>query len=203
MIMKPETEGGGGPVGAVACPSCGKAAAVAVLRSYHYKESGLRNLWLHGGVTQTTCASCKQRHVAIENETQLLQTIAVALLESPRRLSGAEMHFLRGAARLSQSWLAAQLRKGRETIAEREAKADPGVSFGEELLFRFVVLEAFVGHLQARGNCFLARDQAKRLLDFRGFFHDFSSRFADGVLARGRLVATMAQERGWQLEPAA
>src|SRR6266545_2952024 len=90
-------------VNAAICPSCGTPGArVRVLPTYRYRESGIANLWLRGGVTETVCARCKAKHISIEKESQLLQVISVGLLMAARPLTGHEMRFLRGACQMSQ-----------------------------------------------------------------------------------------------------
>ncbi len=190
----------------VICPSCGKPTATDTpLPTYRYKESGIPNLWLRGGVTETVCASCKERHITIEKESQLLQVIALRLLMDARPLSGFEMRFLRGACRLSQARLAKLLRHRRETVAEREAKRNPGIHFAEEVLLRLVMLEHFNDHLGAKGNNFLTKNQRKDLADFTGFFRDFSLTFAEPMLRRTtRLVAALeGRSEVWRMDEAA
>jgi DNA-binding transcriptional regulator YiaG len=189
----------------VTCPSCGGATATArALASYRYRESGIPNLWLEGGVTETVCASCRKRHIRIEKESQLLQVIALRLLMDARPLTGYELRFLRGACSLSQAKLAEALRRRRETVAEREAKAEPGIPFAEEVLIRFVLLGHFNEHLRDRENSFLTKRQRGLLADFTKFLSVFSRDFADETLKRHRLVATLDKRRAlWELAEAA
>lgn len=190
----------------VICPSCGKPAATAsALATYRYKESGMPNLWLRGGVTETVCASCKKKHIKIEKETQLLQVIALRLLMEARPLSGHEMRFLRGACQLSQAKLAEALRHRRETISERETKQNPGIDFAEEVLLRLVMLRHFTQQLDTEGNNFLAENQRNDLANFTKFFSDFSEKFAQQILKRTtKLVAALDdQSELWRLDEAA
>lgn len=189
----------------VICPSCGKATATArALPAYRYKESGIPNLWLQGGVTETVCTSCRKRHIRIEKESQLLQVIALRLLTDARPLAGYEMRFLRGACFLSQAKLAEALRRRRETVAEREAKANPGIAFAEEVLIRLVLLGHFNEHLRTQGDNFLTKSQRGMLADFTKFFSEFSLNFADEMLKRHKLVATLDRSQElWDLNEAA
>ena len=187
------------------CPSCGKLTAMAsALAIYRYRESGIPNLWLRGGVTETVCASCKKRHIMIEKEPQLLQVIALRLLIDARPLSGYEMRFLRGACGLSQARLAEILRHRRETISERETKPNPGIDFAEEVVLRRVLLQHFREQLDKEGSNFLSEDQCRLLDQFSEFFWDFSQKFARQLLRRSKLVAAMDdQGERWQLDEAA
>jgi len=189
----------------VTCPSCGRAAATArLLPMYRYKESGIPNLWLRGGVTETACTSCRKRHIKIEKEAQLLQVIALRLLMDARPLTGAEMRFLRGACHLSQAKLAGALRRRRETVSERESKANPGIVFAEEVLVRRVFLRHFNEHLGSQGNNFLTQTQRETLANFTKFFFDFSQNFAREVLKRHKLIASLDESHElWQLDEAA
>lgn len=185
----------------VVCPGCGISSAIArPLPSYHYRESGLANVWLRGGVTETKCTECRQRHYRIENETQLLQVIACGLLVDARPLTGHEMRFLRGACNMSQAQLAEILKRRRETIAEREAKSSiPGISFADEVVLRWVLLTRFRRHLSGDGNDFLPRRHHALLSGFSDFFDDFSRKYVDEAFKRSRMVAALHGE-SWSLE---
>lgn len=188
----------------VICPGCGRPGAKErVLTSYRYTESGIPNLWLRGGVTETVCGRCKEKYFGIEKEGQLLQTIALGLLMVPWHLSGHEMRFLRGTCQLSQAKLAAILRLRRETIAEREGKTNPRIGFADEVLLRLVFLRHFAQELNEREN-FLTESQRKTLADFTEFFSSFCREFAGRNAHRKRLVAALdhAGER-WKLDDAA
>jgi hypothetical protein len=147
--------------------------------------------------------SCKKKNVRIEKEPQLLQVIAVNLLVDPRRRTGHELKFLRGACQLTQTDLAAKLKLGRrETIADREAR--PGVaneSFSDEVVMRWVLLSSFREHLRDDSNNFLANDDRSLLADFHDFFEDFSKRYVKRVLAAKLEVALKGDS--WKLAIAA
>ena len=135
----------------VICPNCGQRGATEKrVLEYAYKECGLPGVRLFGGVTETSCPQCGESSVRIPKEGQLLQVIALMLLTTPRTLSGPEMKFLRKSCQLSQAALAGQLRKRRETVAEREAKKDPRLSEAEEAWFRLIILHDFNELLERR-----------------------------------------------------
>lgn len=188
----------------VICPGCGRPGAKErVLASYRYTESGIPNLWLRGGVTETVCGRCKEKYFGIEKEGQLLQVIALGLLMVPRHLSGHEMRFLRGVCQLSQAKLAEVLRLRRETIAEREAKSNPGIGFADEVLLRLVFLRHFAQELNEWED-FLTESQRKTLADLTEFFSSFCREFAEGRLRRTKLVAALDRQRErWKLDEAA
>ena len=169
------------------CPGCGSTKVEHKKPlSYRYRESGLNNIVLRGGVTQIVCRECREVFFRIEKEQQLLQVIALLLLMKPGYLSGHEMRFLRKAADLSQADLASRLGvQRRETIAERESKTVPGLDPGAELLLRGVLLREFSEYLSKDGNDHLEKVHHKRLDDFAGDFLDV----IDKIGARGRKKA--------------
>lgn len=161
----------------VICPNCGKTTASArKLPRYHYKESGLDNVWLHGGVTETTCAACGKKFVRIWKESQLLQVIALELLMGARHLTGPEFRFLRRACGMSQEQFASALKcRRRATVAEREAKQEPGLSFPEEVGIRLVLLKSFNEHLSIPGNSALEASHLEKLWIFSTVLREFAT----------------------------
>ena len=132
-----------------ACAGCGSREVTRrESRSYPYPESGLDHVCLRGGVYLTSCRSCGGKFIAVEKEWQLLEFLAILLLAKPGPLRGLEMRSLRRASGLCQAELAARLGVRRESVAEREAKEDPGLSRAGEWHMRAVVLKAFREHLQ-------------------------------------------------------
>jgi len=103
------------------CLMCDSPAAISRVRRYHYTQSGLENVYLNNSVTQTHCPSCGVI-VHIPAEQQLLQVLALVLLEKPRLLVPKELLFLRKACGLTQSVMARLLGvRGHATVAERES----------------------------------------------------------------------------------
>lgn len=160
------------------CPGCGRPCATEIeLAEYDYSvQCGLPGVRLTGGVTSTKCPRCREEWFAVRKEGQLLQVLAVALLASPRALSGAELRFLRKSCGLSQSQLAERLRKRRETVAERECRDDPRLTEAEETWFRLVILNEFTAALERDGYNLLSESH-------REFLSKFSSEFFRRALA--------------------
>jgi len=77
---------------------------------YHYKECGLKNVWLTNGYRQRGDAT------AIEDSDGLHQAIGRSLARKPR-LSGPELRYLRKALGLSQSMLAGLLKASEESVS--------------------------------------------------------------------------------------
>jgi DNA-binding transcriptional regulator YiaG len=160
----------------VTCPGCGSGNASArELPRYHYTESGLDNIWLAGGATETRCPTCGEAFVRIWKESQLLQLVARDLLMEARHHTGAELRFVRKACGMSQEQLAALLKCRRATVADREARVNPGLSLPEEVGLRLLLLNAFQQHLAAPGNNALETAQLRELWNFATLFHDFAA----------------------------
>jgi hypothetical protein len=135
--------------------------------------------------------------VRIWKEPQLLQVVASGLLMEPAPLTGPELRFLRRSCALSQGELASLLHcPRRATIADREAKKNPGLSFPEEIGVRVILLKSFQKHLARPGNSFLEPTQLEQIWHFAGFF----DRFACSVASQHRIEAAVQQEL-WTLKP--
>jgi DNA-binding transcriptional regulator YiaG len=152
----------------IICPNCGQRGATEKhVAEYAYKECGLPGVRLFGGVTETSCPHCGENSVRVQKEGQLLQVIALMLLTTPHALSGSEMKFLRKSCGLSQAALADQLKKRRETVAEREAKKDPNLSEAEEAWFRLIILHSFDALLGRPGRNHLSAVHVELLGTFK------------------------------------
>jgi len=78
------------------CTQCGHLGLSSMSPTlYHYKASGLDNVYLKGGVTEYVCPKCGERSTAIRNLVGLHGAIANNLATAKRRLSGSELRFLR------------------------------------------------------------------------------------------------------------
>lgn len=78
------------------CTKCGHQGLEASEPSiYHYKLSGLENVYLKGGVTEYICPECGTKSTSIKNVVGLHKVIASSLATAKRRLSGQELRFLR------------------------------------------------------------------------------------------------------------
>ncbi len=78
------------------CTKCGASSLKSVAPAlYHYKLSGLDNVYLKGGVTEFICPKCGTKSTAIKNVIGLHKAIAKTLAVAKRRLTGGELRFLR------------------------------------------------------------------------------------------------------------
>lgn len=141
------------------CPGCGRQTAVEqVVPDYKYRESGLPNIRLRGGVTRFACSECNGTFYKVEKEAQLLQVIAMILIMKPGPLTGPELRFIRGACDATQEQLAVALQLNRrETVAERESKDDPKLSAAEDSWFRITAMRLFSEVLLKPGRSHLEK----------------------------------------------
>src|SRR5260370_23781318 len=84
-------------------------------KMYHYRESGLSNVWLVNGFDWVETPYGKA--VRIRNPDGLQRTIAEAIAAKPGELSGEEFRFLRKTMNLSQHVLAGMLGHEEQTVA--------------------------------------------------------------------------------------
>jgi DNA-binding XRE family transcriptional regulator len=162
------------------CMQCGGSNVTVrpFEKKYHYLESGLRNVWLHGGVIETSCADCRHRSVAIKKEPQLLQVIAMGLLMRTGSLRGPELKYLRQACELTQETLAERLDVRRPTISEWEAGDLEKVEKARMLHLRMVLLREFRGFVGDASNCHLSNAQVREVDSFaRAFTTEFEQYF--------------------------
>ena len=183
------------------CPNCGQLTASArEVSGYQYKESGLENVWLFGGVTKTQCTNCAKTSIRITKEPQLLQVIALDLLMRPSPRTGPELRFLRRACGLSQAELASLLKSPRrETIAEREGKESTGLNFPEEVGLRWVLVQAFRDYVTTPGNSALEGSHLEKLWGFAVFFREFA---AKTMMQRHRAerINARVRQNSWTVE---
>lgn len=87
---------------------------------YHYKSCGLPNVYLKNGYTEHT--TDYGVGVSIEDIHGLHKAIAMAIIESPTKMTGAEFRFLRKELNLSQKRLGDIMGVEDQTVAGWEKK---------------------------------------------------------------------------------
>lgn len=95
--------------------------------TYHYKESGLDNIYLENGFTHHKTAYGEG--ISIEDTAGLHRAIGEWVIETPKPISGAELRFLRTEMELTQRDLAALLGATEQTLRlweKTRSKAMPG-----------------------------------------------------------------------------
>ncbi len=90
------------------CLQCGKRMNGSIVGLYHYKESGLSNVYLKDSVTVFKCA-CGEKLVEIPKIERLQDAIAYKLLTKKALIIGAEFRFLRKWIGLTAEKLASAL----------------------------------------------------------------------------------------------
>ena len=155
----------------VSCPTCGRTLRERELDLYQYKESGLDNVVLRGGVTEAVCPERHDSLISVQAEPQLLQVIALTLLMRRGFLGGKEIRFARETCDLTQAELAKAMRLGRrETIAEWENEKSPRRDLAGEFLLRAVLLGEFKQALELRVPNYLSPSHFDLLHSFQEVF---------------------------------
>ena len=88
-------------------------------KPYHFKGSGLPNVYLLNGVRIERDADYGDL-VTIDHLPDLFMAIAFSLVSKPGRLTGAEMRFLRKRMEMTQAALATELWVSEQTVANYE-----------------------------------------------------------------------------------
>ena len=127
---------------------------------YHYTDCGLRNVWLANGFSRRKTPYGPG--VAIEGLPALHRAIGLWLVGKPRRLTGAEIRFLRKELDLSQKALAAIVGQSEQTVSlwERRGRIPKTADRFVRALYR----ETAEGNAQIRD--IVARLAAKDAQDF-------------------------------------
>ena len=106
-----------------ACGNCGADAQV-VKGDYEFKESGLRNLTLLG-IDLIKCGKCGNVDPVLSGVDDLMDLIAVAVLQKQYRLQGEELRFLRKHIGMSQEEFAKLVHANKTTLSKWENNEDP------------------------------------------------------------------------------
>jgi putative transcriptional regulator len=85
---------------------------------YQYRECGLDNIWLHGGVRLEK--EDGDEFLYIEDQDELHRVIALSIVERGDRMTGRELWFLRQELGLSQVQLARLIRQDVQAVARWE-----------------------------------------------------------------------------------
>ena len=101
------------------CAECG-AVVNAEVKLYQYEESGLPNVYLQG-VRVAQCQNCGNVDVIIPYPRKIHRAIALALANSPFRLAGPQVRFLRKRTQLNQQQFAAHVSATELRVQEWES----------------------------------------------------------------------------------
>ena len=105
------------------CTNCGEQVTPE-RRNYRYSESGMSNVILQG-VEVADCPKCGNSDVCIPKIAKLHRAIAQALANSPARLTGEQLRFLRKHLGLSGEGLGRYLHTDKTKISKWESGEDP------------------------------------------------------------------------------
>jgi len=105
------------------CTNCGEAVE-ATRRNYRYKESGLSNVVLQG-IRIADCLRCGNSDVLIPNVAKIHRAIAQAITNSPGRLTGEQLRFLRTHLGMSGEELGRYLHTDKTKVSKWERSEDP------------------------------------------------------------------------------
>ena len=118
------------------CANCGQPVTPE-RRNYRYTESGLSNVVLQG-VEAAECPACGHCDVTIPHLAKIHRAIALALAESPVRLTGAQLRFLRKYVGYTGEQLAKYLHTDKTKISKWECGEDP-IGPSNDRLIRLLV----------------------------------------------------------------
>jgi putative transcriptional regulator len=118
------------------CAHCGQPVTPET-RNYRYTESGLPNVILQG-VQLADCPSCGNSDVAIPHLAKVHRAIALALANSPVRLTGSQLRFLRKHVGYSGEQLSNYLHTDKTKISKWERGEDP-IGPSNDRLIRLLV----------------------------------------------------------------
>ena len=104
------------------CTQCG-ARVSPELRNYRYAESGISNVILQG-IEVCDCPKCGNSDVLIPRMAKINRAMAQALANSPARLTGVQLRFLRKHLGLSGDQLGSYLHTDRTKISKWEGGED-------------------------------------------------------------------------------
>ncbi len=187
------------------CPLCGMTGVVwHTPKQYNYRECGLANVVLLGGVRQATCKSCGEALIHIEEEQQLLQVIAISVLQKPAPLTGPEIRFLRAEADITQTQLAGFLKTRQPTISDWERSRRPPIGdLAKELGCRLVLLSAFWDFLKENPERKQLHDShVKQLQDFSQLLVKSAREFLHQTRLKKQVRVRMDRDQ-WEAQPLA
>lgn len=116
--------------------------------AYHYKESGLDNVYLENGyvIHQTPYGE----GVSIHDTEGLHRLIGAQIIELPKKINGAEFRFLRLEMELSQRNIAAIIGSEEQTVRRWEKCRNKPVNGPADRLIRLLYGEYIGGNVKIR-----------------------------------------------------
>ena len=121
------------------CPECGEKLK-KTRRIYHYKESGLDNVYLKD-IDIYKCVECNAEMPAIPQIERLHGRIAAAIIRKNVPLSGKEIVFIRKHMELKAKDLAQMLNVSRVTVSRWETGAED-IGASNDKLIRLLYVQS-------------------------------------------------------------
>ncbi len=118
------------------CTTCGKFVALE-RRSYRYVESGLTNVILQD-IEMTDCPHCGNSDLLLPRAGKIHRAIAQALANSPARLTGEQLRFLRTHIGMSGEEFSRYLHTDKTKISKWE-RGEDRIGPATDRLVRLVV----------------------------------------------------------------
>ena len=118
------------------CSNCGAEARI-VRGDYEFKETGLRDIVLLD-IQLIKCGKCRNVDPILSGVDDLMELIAVAILQKQFRLSGEELRFLRKHIGLSQEEFSKLLHVDKTTLSKWENNEHP-IGIQSDLWARTIV----------------------------------------------------------------
>lgn len=124
------------------CAKCGEPAKI-FRQDYDFGESGLSNVVLKN-IEVVKCGACGEISPRIPRLSDLMATLAAALITKPYELSGEDIRFLRKYAAMTAAEFASLLSADPSTLSRWENEAQkPGPQ--SDKLIRVIALERGAG----------------------------------------------------------
>lgn len=121
------------------CEICGGETTIQTTDSYHYTESGLKNIILKN-IEIRICNQCGAKSPLIPQILKLHEEIAKSLALQPQPLSGEEVRFLRKMLGVKAKDWASHLRIDPSTLSRWES-GDQAIGPQADALIRFLFLD--------------------------------------------------------------
>lgn len=120
------------------CRACGKSEMTSRQENYLYRESGLPNVVLVG-IEVRRCPECGHHELVLPRVTELMRTIAHAVILKRTRLSAAEVRYLRKYLGWSGADFARHVGVDPSTVSNWENDKEPIGPSSDRLLRLMVV----------------------------------------------------------------
>lgn len=134
------------------CPKCGSTHVKIYTVPYHVENIHGMRIGINSGAIKFACYICKEEITAIPDVTGLISAAAVARVMLPVKLNGAEIKFLRKAARLSAKDFAKTISVRPETLSRWESNGIQQIGYSEEKILRILIGDKLKNTAQEKNN---------------------------------------------------